>query len=57
MGNISNKKNKKNYSLQVRLGIIFLTSVLLSACVSSPLQAPCDAHASFCGNKTKINHW
>jgi len=51
------KPSSENNALQIRLGILFLMSVLLSACVSSPLQAPCDAHASFCGSKTKINHW
>jgi len=54
---MSHKKNNQNYSLQMRLGIIFLMSVLTSACVSTPLKAPCDAHASFCGTKTKINRW
>lgn len=44
-------------NLSVRLVSILLMSVFLSACVSSPLQAPCDVHASFCGNKTKINRW
>lgn len=48
---------RQNHSLQIKLGIIFLMSVLLSACASSPLKAPCDAHATFCGTKTKINHW
>lgn len=50
-------KHPSNMSLQVKLGIIFLMSVLVSACVSSPLQAPCNEHASFCGSKTKINRW
>ncbi|WP_269471418.1 hypothetical protein [Candidatus Rickettsiella viridis] len=27
----------------------------LSGCVTKPLQAPCDANATFCGTKTKIN--
>lgn len=40
-----------------KLFVIFLTSWLLSACVSKPLRAPCDVHASFCGTKTKINQW
>lgn len=44
-------------SLQIKLGFIFLTAVLLSACASKPLQAPCDQYAKYCGSKTKINHW
>ena len=55
MNNFHSKK-EANHSLQVRLGIIFLISVLLSACASTPLKAPCDQYASFCGTKTKINH-
>lgn len=51
------KKNKTDVSLQVRLGIVFLMSVLLSACATEPLKAPCNQYASFCGTKTKINSW
>lgn len=54
---MSIKNNKENYSLQTRLGIIFLISMLLAACTSSPLKAPCDAHARWCDSKTKINQW
>lgn len=43
--------------LEIQLGIIFLISILLSACASGPLKAPCNEHASFCGTKTKINQW
>jgi len=48
---------KTDNFLQIKLGILFLMSVLLSACVSAPLKAPCDQYATFCGAKTKINHW
>lgn len=41
----------------VRLGIFIMASVLLSACANEPLKAPCNQYASFCGTKTKINHW
>lgn len=43
-------------NLQIKLGLIFLMSVLVTACVSTPLKAPCDQHATFCGVKTKINN-
>lgn len=36
--------------------VVFL-SVLVTACASEPLKAPCDQHATFCGTKTKINQW
>jgi hypothetical protein len=52
-----NDQSNQNHSLQMKLGIIFLMSILMSACTSAPLKAPCDAHASFCGSKTKINRW
>jgi hypothetical protein len=42
--------------LEIKLSLIFLMSVLLSACASDPLKAPCNHYASFCGTKTKINH-
>lgn len=44
-------------SNKVKLSIIFLMTLFMTACASSPLKAPCDQHASFCGSKTKINHW
>jgi len=52
-----NKKNQHNMTLQIRLGLVFLMGVLLSACASEPLKAPCNQYASFCGTKTKINQW
>jgi hypothetical protein len=42
--------------LEIQLSIIFLASILLSACAGE-LKAPCDQHATFCGTKTKINQW
>ncbi|HSW69153.1 MAG TPA: hypothetical protein VLI69_03200 [Gammaproteobacteria bacterium] len=30
---------------------------VLTGCASQGLKAPCDQYASFCGKKTKINHW
>lgn len=52
-----NSKNKLSTNLEIKLVIVFLISVLLSACVSQPLKAPCNQSASFCGTKTKINQW
>ena len=43
--------------MKMKLGLVFLMSMLISACVSGPLKAPCNEHASFCGTKTKINQW
>jgi hypothetical protein len=43
-------------SMQIKLGLIVLMSVLMCACASN-LKAPCDEHAHFCGMKTKINQW
>lgn len=51
------KKKKTDLSLQIRLGVIFLMGILMTACTSEPLKAPCNQYASFCGTKTKINQW
>jgi hypothetical protein len=51
------KEKRQNHSLQIRLGLIFVMGVLLTACASDPMKAPCDQYASFCGTKTPINHW
>lgn len=40
---------------KIQLGLVFLLSFIISACVSSPLKSPCDEHANFCGTQTKIN--
>jgi len=36
---------------------IFLTYIFLSACTTTPLKAPCNENAAFCGTKIKINQW
>ena len=36
---------------------VCLMSLFLTACASDPMKAPCNAQASFCGAKTKINQW
>lgn len=51
------RQSQHKNSLLLKLGVILITSALLSACASTSLQAPCDQYASFCGSKTKINHW
>jgi hypothetical protein len=51
------RKKCTNYSMQIRLSLIFLMSVLMTACASEPLKAPCNQYATFCGTKTKINQW
>jgi len=43
--------------LKTKLSILFVISILLSACASGPLKAPCNEYANFCGTKTKINRW
>jgi hypothetical protein len=42
-------------NLEIKLGMVFLMSVLMMACASGPLKAPCNQYANFCGTKTKIN--
>ena len=51
------KQKRSDYSLQIKLGLVFLLSVLMTACASEPLKAPCNQYATFCGTKTKINQW
>jgi hypothetical protein len=36
---------------------LLLLTLFLTGCATKPLQAPCDANATFCGTKTKINTW
>jgi len=50
-------ENEKVTWLNIRLAAIFLMSIFMTACASDPLKAPCNEHATFCGTKTKINHW
>jgi hypothetical protein len=47
-----NNLSKKCFSL-----LIFVLAFGLMSCASTPLKAPCDAQATFCGIKTKINSW
>lgn len=42
---------------EIQLGLVFLLSILISACATDQLKAPCDYHARYCGSKTKINQW
>lgn len=51
------KKNEECLSLFIKLGLVLVMSVLLSACASGPLKAPCNQYATFCGTKTPINQW
>lgn len=37
--------------------LICLGVLVITACSTEPLKAPCDHYATFCGNKTKINRW
>jgi len=37
--------------------IICVLLSVLTGCANQGLKAPCDQYASFCGSKTKINHW
>ncbi|MFM2322701.1 MAG: hypothetical protein RLZZ225_854 [Pseudomonadota bacterium] len=47
----------KNLSQHVLSALILFSALCLANCASKPLQAPCDANATFCGTKTKINSW
>lgn len=40
-----------------KIGFIVLVSLLMAACATGELKAPCDQYAHFCGSKTKINSW
>jgi len=43
--------------MKFKISLIVLISMIITACATGPLQAPCDQQAHFCGSKTKINHW
>ncbi len=36
---------------------IIITTILISGCATTTLKAPCDANATDCGPKIKINQW
>lgn len=44
-------------AITVKLGVLCVLSVFIMACASETLKAPCNEYATFCGTKTKINHW
>ncbi len=58
--NKNEKKEKKtvenlpNHLLSI---LILFSALCLASCANTPLKAPCDANATFCGTKTKINSW
>ena len=55
---MNNNSNDRISHLDIKIGMIFLLSLLaMVGCANQPLKAPCDHHATFCGAKTKINHW
>lgn len=43
--------------MKVKLIILAILAGLMTGCASEGMMSPCNAHASFCGSKTKINHW
>ncbi|MCH9754959.1 MAG: hypothetical protein WAW84_06280 [Candidatus Rickettsiella isopodorum] len=47
----------ENLSKHLLSVLIVFLALCLTSCASTPLQAPCDANATFCGTKTKINSW
>ena len=47
-------ENLPNHLLCV---LILFSALCLASCANTPLKAPCDANATFCGTKTKINSW
>lgn len=47
----------ENLSKHLLSVLLVFLALSLSSCASKPLQAPCDANATFCGTKTKINSW
>jgi hypothetical protein len=43
--------------MKTKLLTLLILAGLMTSCASEGLKAPCNQHASFCGSKTKINHW
>lgn len=43
--------------MKIKLMLLTLLGSLITGCASEGLKAPCNQYASFCGSKTKINHW
>jgi hypothetical protein len=47
----------KRFARHLSILLTLFLILSLTGCVTRPLQAPCDEHATFCGKKTKINPW
>ena len=45
-------RNSKPRFIYLGIKFVLLASALVVGCVSQPLKAPCDQHATFCGSKT-----
>lgn len=43
--------------MKIKLIILVVLAGLMTGCASEGMKSPCDQYASFCGSKTKINHW
>lgn len=43
--------------MRIKLLALTLIITLMTGCASETLKSPCNQYASFCGTKTKINHW
>jgi hypothetical protein len=43
--------------MKLKLSLVIIISLLMTACATHSLNAPCDQDAHFCGSKTKINQW
>jgi hypothetical protein len=43
--------------MKIYLIALCVLASVLTGCAHDSLKAPCNNYASFCGKKTKINHW
>lgn len=42
---------------KIKLSIVVMLSIVITACAVDPQKSPCDYYGHFCGKKTKINQW
>lgn len=43
--------------MKIKLFIMAVIISVMTGCASQGMKSPCNEHANFCGNKTKINLW
>lgn len=43
--------------MKTKIIALAMLAIFMTGCASEGMKAPCNQYATFCGSKTKINHW